>query len=173
MHRVCTFFAFLFCRMGNNYFGTFMQVYLLYVLEPYSRLTPCTFCPKPFPIMQNRKVIDKWEMHFMKSFWSKLVIIDWLCGINCWFLLGFAALVFVYLWSWDAIIGGKNPCSDCRNYFHCNTCSNYSACNPWPWAGWTRYVQCTLTRKLCVSIIFRDIFRKQSEQKIFYPFSKL
>ena len=160
-----------------------MQV--LTLQEPHS-LYICT-CPKPFPIMQNRKamnqqriislgkpglrVIDKWEMHFMKSIWSKLVIIDWICGINSWFLLGFA-LVFVYVWSWDAIIGGKNPCSHCRNYFHCITSSNYSACNPWPW--WTsRYVHCTLTRKLCVRTIFRVIFRKQSEQKFFYLFSKL
>ena len=159
----------------------FMQVFTLCTRCTSASLTPCT-CPKPFPIMQNRKamnqhgkpglrVIDKWEMFFMKSIWSKLVIIDWICGINSWFLLGFA-LVFVYVWSWDAIIGGKNPCSHCRNYFHCNTCSDYSACNPWPW--WTsRYVHCTLTRKLCVRTIFRVIFRKQSEQKIFYPFSKL
>ena len=148
----------------------FMQVFTLCTS---ASLTPCT-CPKPFPIMQNRKamnqhgkpglrVIDKWEMFFMKSIWSKLVIIDWICGINSWFLLGFA-LVFVYVWSWDAIIGGKNPCSHCRNYFHCNTCSDYSACNPWPW--WTsRYVHCTLT---CVCAPFLGLFFASKASKKFF-----
>ena len=80
-------------------------------------------------------------MHFMKSIWSNLEMIHWICALNSWFLLP-SAFVFVYALSWnDSIKGCKNHRSgDSRNSFHPITGSNYFACNPRPW--WrTRYVQ--------------------------------
>ena len=80
-------------------------------------------------------------MHFMKSIWSNLEMIHWICALNSWFLLRFA-LVFVNILSWnDSIKGGKNIRSNfSRNYHHPICGSNSFACNPvGPW--WrNRYV---------------------------------
>ena len=80
-------------------------------------------------------IIDKWEMHFMKSIWSNLEMIHWICALKSWFLLHFS-FIFVYVLPWNDIIKwqGKNlHGSDIRNYFHhisCNTStsSDYFSC---------------------------------------------
>ena len=83
---------------------------------------------------------NKWEMHLMKSIWSNLEMIHWICALNSWFLLRLS-LVFVNIFSWnDNINGFKNLRSgDSCNHFYRSTSSNYSTCNPQPWC-WNTYV---------------------------------
>ena len=73
-------------------------------------------------------------MHIMKSIWSNLEMIHWICALNSWFLLRFA-LVFVCVLFWnDRIKGDKNlwssrPGSDTRNCFHPISDSDYFTCD--------------------------------------------